>query len=126
MSGTYAAGMPDCSGFDGEGGYLEARRDRFGPFIQIRWRQKRMVVRERAWLGFLDEVCRGGYQPLEVAGRRGWVFFEIDEGFAENRPVGWTPKALEVPEIVWQRFVSAGGRGSFANLGHCWTGGLPQ
>ncbi|MDP4511576.1 hypothetical protein [Nonomuraea turcica] len=108
-------------------GYLEARRDRFGPFIKVRWWHMEMVVRENAWLTFVDEVKRGHYLPTpleKVNGKRGWVRFAIDEGFAEReRPVAWRPKVLDVPRMVWDRFVDAVGRLDLANVGPCWTGG---
>ncbi|MFC4011730.1 hypothetical protein ACFOY2_31180 [Nonomuraea purpurea] len=107
-------------------GYVEARRDRFGPFVEVRWGQNRIVVRENGWSVFHSEIRFGGYQPAKVDGKRGWVRFEIDEGYAGTLPpVGWKPKALEVPELVWQRFVDAGGRGVFADLGYCYWAGRP-
>ncbi|MEU6713798.1 hypothetical protein ABZ897_20180 [Nonomuraea sp. NPDC046802] len=128
MSGKHAAGTPDGFGVHREWGYLEARHDKFGPFVEIRWRQKRIVVREMPWLQFLDRVRTGEYRAADVSGRADRVSFEIDEGFAEHeRPVAWTPKAMEVPGIVWERFVDAVGRGCFANLGYVvWTGAPSQ
>ncbi|HEX4817580.1 MAG TPA: hypothetical protein VFV66_32965 [Nonomuraea sp.] len=105
-------------------GYVEARRDQCGPFVQIRWGlEQRKVVRAADWERFVHRIRRDGYTPEKLADRPGWVRFEIDEGFAsDERPVAWTPKALEIPEPVWDRFMEAVGRQVFANLGHLWTG----
>ncbi|MFC4012426.1 hypothetical protein ACFOY2_34685 [Nonomuraea purpurea] len=106
---------------DDEFGYLEARRDRFGPFVQVRWRQMQMAVRDTAWSRFVHEVSHDIYTPEMVSDRRGWVRFEIDEGFGwRERPVGWRPKRLEIPEGVWKRFADAVRELVFAEVRHEW------
>lgn len=106
-----------------EWGDVQARRDRFGPFIEVRWRQSRVAVREWAWVDFVAAVWSGVYQPERVEERRGWVCFEIDERLAEaERPVGWRVKSLRVPRSVWDRFVVAVGDEVFARVAHEWVG----
>ncbi|MGJ6969916.1 hypothetical protein ACSDR0_49450 [Streptosporangium sp. G11] len=73
-----------------EWGDVQAHRDRFGPFIEVRWRRARLVVREWAWVDFVAAVWSGVYKPERVEDRRGWGSFEIDERLAvAERPVGW-------------------------------------
>ncbi|YCK33033.1 hypothetical protein ACNF49_02695 [Actinomadura sp. ATCC 39365] len=105
-------------------GYVEARRDEVGPFVRLRWGQVRLVTRERAWLDFLDAVRDGGYSPEPVADAPGWVRAEIGEGFSKrDRPVGWRPKVLEVPEETWSRFVEAVRADVFSGLtAEMWKG----
>ncbi|MGW4411919.1 hypothetical protein ACWEJ6_48470 [Nonomuraea sp. NPDC004702] len=109
---------------DDDPGYVEARHDEAGPFVRLRWGQVRLVTRERAWLEFLHVVKDGGYLPERVTDAPGWVRAEIDEGFSKvDRPVGWQPKVLEIPEETWSRFVDAVRADVFAGLEtEAWVG----
>ncbi|MEU6720057.1 hypothetical protein ABZ897_52105 [Nonomuraea sp. NPDC046802] len=122
MSGKHAAGTPD--GSESMASTVISNHVMTSSARSSKW----IVVPEMPWLQFLDRVRTGEYRAADVSGRADRASFEIDEGFAEHeRPLGWTPKAMEVPDIVWERFVDAVGRGCFANLGHVvWTGAPSQ
>ncbi|NUT09580.1 MAG: hypothetical protein HOQ38_03810 [Nonomuraea sp.] len=100
---------------DEDSGYVEARRDDVGPFVRLRWGQVRLVTREKAWREFVRAVGEGRYQPVVTV--PGWVRAEIDEGFGEgDRPLGWWPKVLEIPDATWFRFVEAVRADVFSSL----------
>ncbi|MFI7642981.1 hypothetical protein [Nonomuraea sp. NPDC049400] len=133
MSGAHAARTADAGEtppeglrFDSEPGYVEARRDPVGPFVEVRWQQVRVKVRLAAWVRFVQENRAGTYAPEKLPDRPGWVRFEIDEGLSEkNAPSGWSPKVLEVPQVVWDRFVGAVTTTALEDVGLHWMGSPP-
>ncbi|MEV4079441.1 hypothetical protein AB0J43_03995 [Nonomuraea fuscirosea] len=132
------------SGVD-EPGCVEARRDACGPFVQVRWGwQVNVRVQAQAWAEFVEAVTRGVYSPERLPEGREWVRdaehdharhegpphracvrFTIDERFDQVTPTGWRPKVFEVPEVVWDRFVTAARAGAFTGLTQSWQG-LPS
>ncbi|MEV4179689.1 hypothetical protein [Nonomuraea sp. NPDC049709] len=107
-------------------GFLQARLDAFGPFVELRWGQRWVLrVRAAAWVAFADAVHRGRYVPERVRVRPEWVRVRIEERFDAVAPVGWQPKVFEVPNLVWERFVNGVRAGAFAELAVLVWSGVP-
>ncbi|GAA1613210.1 hypothetical protein GCM10009733_006620 [Nonomuraea maheshkhaliensis] len=129
-----------------EPGYVEARRDEFGPFVQVRWgSQVSWRVRAWAWAWawekFLRVVSSGVYSPERLRERRdgveaadnddppqpvavpgAWVRFTISEELGQVTLTGWKPKIFDVPQKVRDQFVTAARAGAFNGLARDWRG----
>ncbi|MGP4102195.1 hypothetical protein [Nonomuraea sp. KM90] len=107
-------------------GFLQARLDAFGPFVEVRWGQRwGLRVRAQAWAEFVLAVHRGRYVPERVPVRPDWVRARIEERFDGVAPMGWQPKVFEVPNLVWERFVNGVRAGAFAELAVLLWSGVP-